>query len=276
RERRDLGDRHRLHRADHAAAGRPGRCPRRRGPGRTGADQVHTRTVRRARPGRGPALRHQRRRHPGALLRDLREGRRGQGHRWSRPDPAVRLRRLRDLLDPRLPGSDRQGVAGARRNLCAGQHPRRRRVRAPLAPGGAEGEPAPRLRGLLLRRPRPHRARCHRPRPPAVRGGSNGGLLTGNMVTRYPEMFEAVVIQVPLLDMKRYSHLLAGYSWMAEFGDPDTEDWEFIRTFSPYHLLREDPDQPYPPTFLLTSTRDDRVHPGHARKFAAAMESLGA
>src|SRR5699024_4526444 len=123
-------------------------------------------TSRRARPGRGPALRHQRRRHPGALLRDLREGRRGQGHRWSRPDPAVRLRRLRDLLDPRLPGSDRQGVAGARRNLCAGQHPRRRRVRAPLAPGGAEGEPAPRLRGLLLRRPRPHRARCHRPRPP--------------------------------------------------------------------------------------------------------------
>lgn len=110
----------------------------------------------------------------------------------------------------------------------------------------------------------------------AVRGGSNGGLLTGNMVTRYPELFGAVVIQVPLLDMKRYSHLLAGYSWMAEFGDPDTEDWEFIRTFSPYHLLREDPDQPYPPTFLLTSTRDDRVHPGHARKFAAAMESLGA
>ncbi|GAA1490035.1 prolyl oligopeptidase family serine peptidase [Brachybacterium sacelli] len=108
----------------------------------------------------------------------------------------------------------------------------------------------------------------------AVRGGSNGGLLTGNMVTRYPELFGAVVIQVPLLDMKRYSHLLAGASWMAEYGDPDTEDWEFVRTFSPYHLLRE--DVRYPPTFLLTSTRDDRVHPGHARKFAAAMESLGA
>ena len=108
----------------------------------------------------------------------------------------------------------------------------------------------------------------------AVRGGSNGGLLTGNMVTQYPELFGAVIIQVPLLDMKRYSHLLAGHSWMAEYGDPDTEDWEYIRTFSPYHLLREDVD--YPPTFLLTSTRDDRVHPGHARKFAAAMESLGA
>ncbi|APX34269.1 prolyl oligopeptidase [Brachybacterium sp. P6-10-X1] len=108
----------------------------------------------------------------------------------------------------------------------------------------------------------------------AVRGGSNGGLLTGNMVTRYPELFGAVVIQVPLLDMKRYSHLLAGASWMAEYGDPDTDDWEFVRTFSPYHLLAEGTD--YPPTFLLTSTRDDRVHPGHARKFAAAMESLGA
>ncbi|WP_193104892.1 prolyl oligopeptidase family protein [Brachybacterium sp. FME24] len=108
----------------------------------------------------------------------------------------------------------------------------------------------------------------------AVRGGSNGGLLTGAMVTLYPELFGAVVIQVPLLDMKRYNQLLAGYSWMAEYGDPDTDDWEFLRTFSPYHLLRE--DVTYPPTFLLTSTRDDRVHPGHARKFTAAMESLGA
>lgn len=108
----------------------------------------------------------------------------------------------------------------------------------------------------------------------AVRGGSNGGLLTGNMLTQYPELFGAVIIQVPLLDMKRYSHLLAGNSWMAEYGDPDTEDWEFVRTFSPYHLLAEGTE--YPPTFLLTSTRDDRVHPGHARKFAAALESLGA
>jgi len=108
----------------------------------------------------------------------------------------------------------------------------------------------------------------------AVRGGSNGGLLTGNMVTQHPELFGAVIIQVPLLDMKRYSHLLAGASWMAEYGDPDTEDWEFVRTFSPYHLLAEGVE--YPPTFVLTSTRDDRVHPGHARKFTAAMESLGA
>ncbi|MGO1316963.1 MAG: prolyl oligopeptidase family serine peptidase, partial [Cellulomonadaceae bacterium] len=103
-----------------------------------------------------------------------------------------------------------------------------------------------------------------------VKGGSNGGLLTGNMLVQYPELFGAVVIQVPLLDMKRYSHLLAGASWMAEYGDPDDpEQWEFIRTFSPYHLL--DPARTYPPVLLTTSTRDDRVHPGHARKMAALL-----
>src|SRR5678810_104556 len=69
-----------------------------------------------------------------------------------------------------------------------------------------------------------------------IMGGSNGGLLMGNMLTQYPELFGAVVVQVPLLDMKRYSHLLAGASWMAEYGDPDTSDWEYIRTFSPYQL----------------------------------------
>lgn len=106
-----------------------------------------------------------------------------------------------------------------------------------------------------------------------VQGGSNGGLLTGNMLTQYPELFGAVVVQVPLLDMKRYSHLLAGASWMAEYGNPDTEDWEFIRTFSPYHLF--DPTRDYPPVLFTTSTRDDRVHPGHARKMAAMMLDAG-
>ncbi len=106
-----------------------------------------------------------------------------------------------------------------------------------------------------------------------IQGGSNGGLLTGNMLTQYPELFGAVVVQVPLLDMKRYSHLLAGASWMAEYGDPDTADWEFIRTFSPYHLF--DPARDYPPTLFMTSTRDDRVHPGHARKMAAKMFEAG-
>ncbi|MET0290594.1 MAG: prolyl oligopeptidase family serine peptidase [Pseudoxanthomonas sp.] len=106
-----------------------------------------------------------------------------------------------------------------------------------------------------------------------AQGGSNGGLLTGNMLTQYPELFGAIVVQVPLLDMKRYSHLLAGASWMAEYGNPDTADWEFIKTFSPYHLF--DASKDYPPVLFMTSTRDDRVHPGHARKMAAKMLDAG-
>ncbi len=107
-----------------------------------------------------------------------------------------------------------------------------------------------------------------------VQGGSNGGLLAGNMLTQYPELFGAVVIQVPLLDMQRYHHLLAGASWVAEYGDPDVpEDWEFLRTFSPYHLF--DATREYPPVLFTTSTKDDRVHPGHARKMAAKMLAAG-
>ena len=70
------------------------------------------------------------------------------------------------------------------------------------------------------------------PKRLAVRGGSNGGLLVGNMITRRPDLFGAVVCAVPLLDMKRFSHLLAGASWMAEYGNPDTDDWSFMKTFS--------------------------------------------
>jgi len=107
-----------------------------------------------------------------------------------------------------------------------------------------------------------------------IRGGSNGGLLMGNMLTQYPELFGAIVIQVPLLDMQRYNKLLAGASWMAEYGNPDIpEEWAYIQTFSPYHLF--DPARQYPPTLLLTSTRDDRVHPGHARKMYARMHEAG-
>lgn len=103
-----------------------------------------------------------------------------------------------------------------------------------------------------------------------TQGGSNGGLLMGNMLTLYPQLFGAIVIQVPLLDMKRYHKLLAGASWMAEYGNPDiAEEWEFIKTFSPYQNLNANAD--YPPVLFTTSTRDDRVHPGHARKMAARM-----
>ncbi len=106
-----------------------------------------------------------------------------------------------------------------------------------------------------------------------TQGGSNGGLLMGNMIVQYPELFGAVVVQVPLLDMKRYSHLLAGASWMGEYGDPDTSDWEFIKTFSPYQLF--DPAKTYPPALFMTSTKDDRVHPAHARKMMAKMQAAG-
>ncbi|MDQ0278712.1 prolyl oligopeptidase [Arthrobacter silviterrae] len=105
-------------------------------------------------------------------------------------------------------------------------------------------------------------------------GGSNGGLLVGNMLTQYPELFGAVSCGVPLLDMRRYTKLSAGASWIAEYGDPDVpEQWAFIKTFSPYHLLRA--GVTYPATFIWTATSDDRVGPVQARKMAARMESLG-
>lgn len=106
-----------------------------------------------------------------------------------------------------------------------------------------------------------------------IMGGSNGGLLVGAAMTQRPDLFDAVVIQVPLLDMRRYNKLLAGASWMAEYGNPDVpEEWAYIREYSPYHNL--DPDADYPRPLLYTTTRDDRVHPGHARKMAARMESM--
>ncbi|CAN5684566.1 prolyl oligopeptidase family serine peptidase [soil metagenome] len=107
-----------------------------------------------------------------------------------------------------------------------------------------------------------------------IMGGSNGGLLVGAALTQRPDLFNAVVVQVPLLDMRRYHVLLAGASWMAEYGDPDDPaQWEFIRRYSPYHNLRMGVD--YPRVLFTTTTRDDRVHPGHARKMAARMETMG-
>ncbi|WP_445489155.1 prolyl oligopeptidase family serine peptidase [Rhodopseudomonas sp. RCAM05734] len=108
----------------------------------------------------------------------------------------------------------------------------------------------------------------------ACHGGSNGGLLVGNMLTRYPELFGAIWCSVPLLDMARYTKLLAGQSWIAEYGDPDiAEEWTYLQKFSPYHLIA--PGKTYPPIFVTTNRTDDRVHPGHARKMAAALQALG-
>ncbi|HEX5786555.1 MAG TPA: prolyl oligopeptidase family serine peptidase [Woeseiaceae bacterium] len=105
-------------------------------------------------------------------------------------------------------------------------------------------------------------------------GRSNGGLLLGVALTQRPDLFAAFDIGVPLLDMRRYHELLAGSSWMGEYGDPDVPgDWAFIREYSPYQNIEKGRD--YPTVFFYTSTGDDRVHPGHARKMAHALEDLG-
>ena len=111
------------------------------------------------------------------------------------------------------------------------------------------------------------------PKHLGVMGGSNGGLLVGVMLTERPDLYNAVVCQSPLLDMKRYNKLLAGASWMGEYGNPDNpKNWAYIKKYSPYQNVSK--DKKYSPVLFTTSTRDDRVHPGHARKMAAKMESF--
>jgi len=110
----------------------------------------------------------------------------------------------------------------------------------------------------------------------AARGGSNGGLLMGMMYVSRPDLFGAIHCAVPLLDMRRFHTLLAGASWMAEFGDPDSSDWDdFLHKYSPYHLIDNNNNPSYPPMLVTTSTRDDRVHPGHARKMVKKLWDLG-
>jgi prolyl oligopeptidase len=112
------------------------------------------------------------------------------------------------------------------------------------------------------------------PRHLGIMGGSNGGLLVGAVMTQRPDLFNAVVAQVPLLDMRRYHKLLAGASWMGEYGDPDdAAQWNTIRKYSPSQNVFR--DKHYPRVLFTTSTRDDRVHPGHARKMAALMKEQG-
>ena len=107
-----------------------------------------------------------------------------------------------------------------------------------------------------------------------IQGGSNGGLLVGAVMLQRPELFGAVLCQVPLLDMRRYHRLLAGASWMAEYGNPDVaEEWQWIKRYSPYQNVQA--GIKLPPVLFTTSTRDDRVHPGHARKMAARMIEQG-
>jgi prolyl oligopeptidase len=151
--------------------------------------------------------------------------------------------------------------------------------------GGGEFGPAWHRAALKAQRPRAYEdfiavaedlvaRRVTSPARLGILGGSNGGLLVGNMLTLRPELFGAVVCKAPLLDMRRYHRLLAGASWLEEYGDPDDpQQWEFIRRFSPYHNLERGVS--YPPVLITTSTRDDRVHPAHARKMTARLLELG-
>ncbi|WP_315722593.1 MULTISPECIES: prolyl oligopeptidase family serine peptidase [unclassified Bradyrhizobium] len=112
------------------------------------------------------------------------------------------------------------------------------------------------------------------PKRIAAQGGSNGGILITNMLVRYPERFGALFCTIPLIDMRRYTRLLAGASWIAEYGDPDKdEDWGWLQTYSAYHTAK--PGLPYPPILIATTRRDDRVHPGHARKMTAKLQAMG-
>ena len=114
------------------------------------------------------------------------------------------------------------------------------------------------------------RRRVTSPRHLGIQGGSNGGLLVGAVFTQRPDLFGAVVCQVPLLDMRRYHQLLAGASWMGEYGNPDVPaEWDYLRRYSPYQNVRA--GVKYPRVLFTTSTRDDRVHPAHARKMVARM-----
>jgi prolyl oligopeptidase len=112
------------------------------------------------------------------------------------------------------------------------------------------------------------------PKQLGIMGGSNGGLLVGATFTQRPDLFNAVVCQVPLLDMRRFNQLLAGASWMAEYGNPDLPaEWAYISQYSPYQNLKA--GAKYPKVLFTTSTRDDRVHPAHARKMVARMQAQG-
>jgi prolyl oligopeptidase len=151
--------------------------------------------------------------------------------------------------------------------------------------GGGEFGPAWHMAALRENRPRAFEdfeavaedlfaKKITSPQHLGIEGRSNGGLLVAATFTRRPELYGAVICGSPLTDMRRYHQLLAGASWMAEYGDPDDpKDWAFLKTYSPYQNLQK--GKPYPAVLFYTSTRDDRVHPGHARKMAARLLELG-
>ena len=151
--------------------------------------------------------------------------------------------------------------------------------------GGGEFGPRWHNAGLKLNRMRVYddffavsedliRRKITSPRRLGIMGGSNGGLLMGVALTKRPELYNAIVIQVPLFDMIGYDHIGAGASWIGEYGDPKIPaEREMLMSYSPYQNLK--PGQKYPKVFIETSTKDDRVHPAHARKAAARMKEYG-
>ena len=151
--------------------------------------------------------------------------------------------------------------------------------------GGGEFEPRWHNAGLKLNRMRVYEdffavsedliaRKITSPKKLGIVGGSNGGLLMGVALTKRPELYNAIIIQVPLFDMIGYDHIGAGASWMGEYGDPKVPaERAMLMTYSPYQNLK--PGQPYPRVFIRTSTKDDRVHPAHARKAAARLKEYG-
>lgn len=117
-------------------------------------------------------------------------------------------------------------------------------------------------------------SRICRPKTLAIRGGLNGGLLVANMYVNRPDLFGAAHCAFPILDMRRFKAMAGPESWIEEFGDPDRRDWEkWLKDFSPYHNI-DDSVKRYPPILFTTSSRDQRVHPGHARKMVKKLWDL--
>ena len=252
-------------RADHPVGRR-----RRRGDGRQGQEPGAA-LRRRARHGR-TAFRGLRRRRANSLFPGQ-----AQGHDAGRidSDADVRIRRL-----PGLPDADLPSRTGAKLWLERGGAYVLANIRGGGEFGPAWHEAARRenrqrafddfaavARDLIARK-------ITSPRRLGIYGRSNGGVLTSVSITQHPDLFNAAVIESPLIDMLRYNHLSAGASWVAEYGDPDVAaDRAFIAAYSAYGRLK--PGVAYPEPYITTNTEDDRVHPGHARKFAAEFEALG-
>ncbi len=240
------------------------RCPR--------DAEVAAALFRQRRHARRAALCTLERRHPGAVLRRLaarRQGRRQATRRCSTATAASRSRsRPATRAASAAPGTPQGGVLVVANIRGGGEF-------GPAWHQAARRRPqAEQLRRLRRRGRGPDRRADHVADAPRHQGGSNGGLLVGAVMLQRPELFGAVVCQVPLLDMRRYHQLLAGASWMAEYGDPDKpDDWAFISKYSPYQNVRR--GMKLPTVLFITSTRDDRVHPGHARKMAARMAEQG-